>query len=162
MSTPSSMITSKNFCVSIFLFIMCLSSSSQSIDSTNRGISEKELKIHKVIKNAKIIHQKTFELTFVISTLPDNLLLLALHKDGTYQQKAYSGWGSNEGYVHHKGKYTVSSSLLQLTPSVKPNGQNTLSYYIVRSMLSKYEYGCIDCTRRRLFSYCLYRNFQIN
>lgn len=113
--------------------------------------------IEQILENSKKITSETFDLKFLLRTLPDNGWFLKLNKDSTFEYIHWSGWGNADGTVLEKGKYAIKNNSLNLTSEKRNSALKNSKFYLVTSHTELIDNNItIDCQRNGELIYCLY------
>jgi hypothetical protein len=113
--------------------------------------------IEQILENSKKITSETFDLKFLLRTLPDNGWFLKLNKDSTFEYIHWSGFGNSEGTILEKGKYSIKDNLLNLESENRDSKLKNIEFYLVTSLTEAIDNNItIDCEKEGDQIYCLY------
>ncbi len=129
----------------LILSLICLSKSNKDYKN--------ELKSNTISYKDTLI---TYDIQFVLRSLPDNGWFLKLNKDSTYEYIHWSGWGPNEGEILEKGEYNIKNKILVLKPKTKYKELKTRKFIFIEKGKNEVEdYKKIDCKESEGQIYCL-------
>jgi hypothetical protein len=115
------------------------------------------LSIEQILEHSKKISSETFELKFLVRSLPDNGWFLKLNKDSTYEYIYWSGFGEPEGTILEKGNYSIKNNRLKLVADKKKSQLKNSKFYLVTAATDAIDNNCtIDCVKDGKVTYCLY------
>ncbi len=115
------------------------------------------LSIEQILENSKKISSETFELKFLVRSLPDNGWFLKLNKDATYEYIYWSGFGEPEGTILEKGNYSIKNNRLKLAADKKKSQLKNSKFYLVTAPTDVIDNNfSIDCVKDGKVTYCLY------
>lgn len=113
--------------------------------------------LEQVLQDSEKISSKTFELKFLLRSLPDNGWFLKLHKDSTFEYIHWNGWSESEGIILEKGVYSIQDNLLTLVPEYENSDLKKIEFYLVTSQTDAIDNNItIDCVQDIGLMYCLY------
>lgn len=142
----------------IILNFTLLSISGFSQTNTNNDTIIKFKSFDEILSESDIIDNQTFDLKFLIRSLPDNGWYLKLNKNGTYEYIYWSGFSDSDGTILEKGQYKISKNKIKLRADKKRSKLRRIKFYLVTSqttMLSSYiiTHHCVEKNSK---TYCLY------
>lgn len=130
---------------------------SQSIVRDTIDSSDPFMPVENLLESSEKINGETFELKFLIRSLPDNGWFLKLHKDSTFEYIHWSGWGEPAGTILEKGTYTIQDNMLQIVSDKKNSELKKTEFYLITSHNASIEnHITVDCAPHNGIMYCLY------
>ncbi|UTW65463.1 hypothetical protein KFE94_12475 [bacterium SCSIO 12643] len=110
------------------------------------------------LKNSDRIDHVTFDLKFLLRSLPDNGWFLKLNADSSYEYIHWNGWGDTNGTVLETGKYVIKNNRVRLKPDQKKSDLSTTIFFLVTTSSTRIDDGPgIDCLESQGQVYCLYQ-----
>jgi len=114
--------------------------------------------LKKAIKESSRIDGVTFDLKFLLRSLPDNGWFLKLNTDSSYEYTHWTGWGNPNGTILETGTYVIKNNRVKLKPDQKKSDLSTTSFFLVTSKsMEPDNHIYMDCIESNSHIYCLYQ-----
>ncbi len=107
--------------------------------------------VESILNNSEKINNQTLDIKFRLRILPDNVWILELKSDSTYEYSHISGWGN--GSVE-KGTYEIKNNLLLFKSTNDDSDLSSKSFFIIVYKAVEDE-SFIDCVNKDSKTYCL-------
>lgn len=121
----------------------------------SNGIS---MPLKKAINESLRIDGVTFDLKFLLRSLPDNGWFLKLNMDSSYEYIHWNGWGDSDGTILETGKYVIKNNRVKLKPDQKKSDLDSITFFLLTSKsMGPDNHIYMDCVESNSQIYCLYQ-----